>query len=461
VTEETDKKQKKFLEYKPHPLAELLPEMGEDELWQLAKDIAKPHDLLEPIVLYEGKILDGRNRHKACQLIHRPFTEKDFIEFDESWGIDPFDFVESKNFHRRHLTTWQRAKWGLIHLEREREKAKERQEKTQLAGKTINGKYKLKEDSGVSNLEPTDEEFGKSLVLAAKKVSVSPQTLWQVEKIVLAAETDSEIKVKVEKLDKVKKLAKTEKRVSIASVFNAIRGKEREQKLQERAKKPQAILGRIIHGDFFDKIRKIKDDSIDLLFVDPPYNILPEEWDTLESRKEFRAFCESWLNLVVPKVKDTGRIYICLRQEQKYLFYSFMQQNSKLFLKFNFGQEIIWHYKKKKKPSNKKLYHFAYEPIFYLYGKNADELNFPPESSGETQSNVWTIAQDNYQKPLELLRRIILTGSREDDVILDPFARSGTTGVVCGELQRNYILIEKDKEQVELAKDRIKGRLSE
>lgn len=442
ATEETNNEQKKFLEYKPHPLAELLPEMGKDELWQLAKDISEPHGLLEPIVLYEGKILDGRNRYNACKLILRPFTEKDFIEFDESWGIDPFDYIESKNFHRRHLTTWQRAKWGLIHLEREREKAKERQIRKPI------------KDSIPTELEGT-EVYGEALDLAAKRVSVDRKTLWQVEKIVIASETDPEIKAKVKKLDKKKK------NISISGVFDDIRKKEREQELLEIAKKPRKISGTIIHGDFFDKIRKIKDDSIDLLFVDPPCDMPKEDQDSFESRKEFRIFSESWLNLVVPKVKDTGRIYICSSQEHKYLFYSFMQQNSKLFLKFNFGQEIIWHYKKKGKPSNKKLYRYAYEPIFYLYGKNADELNFSPESSGETQNNVWIIAQDKSQKPLELLRRIVLTGSQEDDLILDPFAGSGSTGVVCEELGRKYILIEKDKEQVEIAKGRIKGRVSE
>jgi len=437
VTEETNQVKQ---EYEFHELCELLPEMVGDELWQLAEDISKPHDLLEPIVLYEGKILDGRNRYNACKLILRPFTEKDFIEFDESWGIDPFDYIESKNFHRRHLTTWQRAKWGLIHLEREREKAKERQIRKPI------------KDSVPTKLEGT-EVYGEALDLAAKRVSVDRKTLSQVEKIVIASETDPEIKAKVKKLDK------KEKNISITGVFDDIREKEREQELLEIVKKPRKISGTIIHGDFFDKIKKIKDDSVDLLFVDPPDNVLPGEWDTFESRKEFRAFCESWLNLVVPKVKDTGRIYICSSQEHKYLFYSFMQQNSKLFLKFNFGQEIIWHYKKKTKPSNKKLYRYTCEPIFYLYGKKADELNFPPESSGEIQNNVWTIAQEKSQKPLELLRRIILTGSQEDDLILDPFARSGSTGVVCEELQRNYILIEKDSEQIEIAKDRIKGRL--
>ena len=97
------------------------------------------------------------------------------------------------------------------------------------------------------------------------------------------------------------------------------------------------------------------------------------------------------------------------------------------------------------------MYRFAYEPIFYLYGKQADVLNFPPETYGETQSNVWTIAtpQSNFkegkyhpaQKPIELLERIIATGSKEGGTVLDPFAGSGTTGVAAKKLKRDFILI--------------------
>ena len=422
-------------EYEYHPLANLLPLMNDDDLWQLTKDISK-NGLLRPIVLFEGKILDGRNRYIACRRINE--TPR-FVEFDEK--CDPLDFVESMNAHRRHLNSAQKAAFALAKLEYEREKAKERQKRKPVT------------NDSVPCSEHITEEKGTAIKKAAKRVGISDKTLWQWEKITDVAQEDEEIESA-----RVKAL-KGER--SIASVIKEITQKEREEELQEKAKKPRAILGKIIHGDFFEKIKKIKDDSIDLLFVDPPDNILPEDWDTLESRKEFRAFSESWLNLVVPKVKDTGRIYICSSQEHKYLFYSFMQQNSKLFLKFNFGQEIIWHYTKKEKPSNKKLYYYTYKPIFYLYGKKADELNFSPESHGETQNNVWTIAQDKSQKPLELLKRIILTGSREEEVILDPFAGSGTTGVVCEELGRKYILIEKDKEQVEIIKSRIKGRVGE
>ncbi|MCE7743867.1 MAG: hypothetical protein GPJ52_01905 [Candidatus Heimdallarchaeota archaeon] len=438
MTTETDNEQNKFPDYEFHPLAEIFPLMGDDELWQLTKDISK-NGLLEPIVLFEGKILDGRNRYTACRRINEiPIFE----EFDES--LDPIDYVISLNLHRRHLNSAQRANIGLVILEKEREKGKEKQ---------------TRKPTSVSCSEQETKEPHDSLKKAAEQVGVSDKTLWQWEKISDVAREDGDIEIA-----RVKAL---QGQRSIVSVVNEITQKEREQELQEKAKKPRAILGKIIHGDFFDKIKKIKDDSIDLLFVDPPYNILPEDWDTFESKKAFRAFCESWLNLVIPKVKDTGRIYICSSQEHKYLFYSFMQSNPTLFLKFHFGQEIIWHYKNNNKPSNRKLYRYAYEPIFYLYGKKAEELNFPPESYGETQNNVWTIniPQNNHsegkfhkaQKPLELLRRIVLTGSREEDLILDPFAGSGTTGVACEELGRKYILIEKEKEHVEIIKGRLYG----
>ncbi|HUS50363.1 MAG TPA: site-specific DNA-methyltransferase, partial [Candidatus Paceibacterota bacterium] len=397
----------------------------------------------------EGKILDGRNRYNACKLIFYQFTDDDFVEFDESWGIDPFDYVDSMNFHRRHLTTWQRAKWGLIHLAKEREKTKERQ---------LSTLKQFQDDTVPSNSEGTEEQ-GEALDLAAKKVNVDRKTLWQVEKIVAVAETDPEIKDKVERLDKGKK------NISITSIFNDIRQKERLEKIQEIATQPKKLRGKIIHGDFFQEIENIPNKSIDLLFVDPPYNAIIEDWDTFESRKAFREFNEQWLNLVIPKVKDTGRIYICSSQIHKYSFYSILQAN--LFFGFKFSQEIIWHYKNNIKPQNKKEYFFAYEPIFYLYGKNAKDLNFTHETfSDDIQHNVWFIStlQTNYsegklhpaQKPLELLRRIILTGSYEDDLILDPFAGSGTTGVVCEELNRNYILIEKNAEFIEIAQGRIK-----
>jgi ParB-like chromosome segregation protein Spo0J len=85
-----------------HELANIFPMLGEEELTDLCADIKK-NGLTEPITLYEGKVLDGRNRVTACtKLKVKPKT----VEYT---GDDPLAFVLSKNLQRRHLTTSQRA----------------------------------------------------------------------------------------------------------------------------------------------------------------------------------------------------------------------------------------------------------------------------------------------------------------------------------------------------------------
>jgi hypothetical protein len=95
-----------------HPLSEIFPllEEGSRAFQTLSEDI-RQYGLRERIVLYEGQVLDGRNRYRACQgvgvePIYREFTP----EID---GVDPLDFVISKNASRRHLTVGQLA--GLAH----------------------------------------------------------------------------------------------------------------------------------------------------------------------------------------------------------------------------------------------------------------------------------------------------------------------------------------------------------
>src|SRR4051812_21129196 len=88
--------------YEDHPISEIFPLIGEGEIQELADDI-EANGLQEKIWLYEGKILDGRNRYRACRLIgYDP-------RFDEYRGKDPAGFVWSKNGPRRHLTPSQKA----------------------------------------------------------------------------------------------------------------------------------------------------------------------------------------------------------------------------------------------------------------------------------------------------------------------------------------------------------------
>jgi DNA modification methylase len=242
---------------------------------------------------------------------------------------------------------------------------------------------------------------------------------------------------------------------------NQIHHEQQIKEFKESTPQKESLV-QILEGDFFNKITEIKDNSIDLLFIDPPYGILKTDWDD-KTLDELRVFTEKWIVLVMPKLKSTGRCYICFSTWYEY-------ELQKILEKYNyFGmisrQKIIWYYKNNNKPSNRKEYRYSYEPIFYLYGKDATELNFPAETYGETQTNVWEIAtpQSNFkegkfhesQKPEELLRRIILTGSKPNDVILDPFAGSGTTGVLCEQLKRKCILIEQNSEYCKIARGRI------
>lgn len=104
-----------------HPAATIFPLMNGDELNGLVEDV-RAHGLLEPIVLCDGLVLDGRNRLRACELAE---VEPRF----ETWepdGMTPTEWVVSHNLHRRHLTIAQRAALALDLLPRLEEEARER-----------------------------------------------------------------------------------------------------------------------------------------------------------------------------------------------------------------------------------------------------------------------------------------------------------------------------------------------
>jgi hypothetical protein len=92
-----------------HELANEFPLLDEEELKELAADI-EANGLLEPIVLYGGKVLDGRNRYNACKKAGYKFGPEDVVLFEERYpDEDPVLYVLSKNIYRRHLGVGQRA----------------------------------------------------------------------------------------------------------------------------------------------------------------------------------------------------------------------------------------------------------------------------------------------------------------------------------------------------------------
>jgi phage N-6-adenine-methyltransferase len=142
-----------------HPAAELFPFMSDEELAELAADI-RAHGLLEPIVLLDGLVLDGRNRLRACEAAG---VQPRFVEWDGSG--DPVEWVISKNLKRRHLDTSQRSIVAARKLEYYRAQAKERQGK----------RTDLVADMPPSST-PADEPR-KARDEAARDFNVSPRTV--------------------------------------------------------------------------------------------------------------------------------------------------------------------------------------------------------------------------------------------------------------------------------------------
>jgi ParB-like chromosome segregation protein Spo0J len=101
----------------PHPLAEIIPAMDESEFAELVADV-NARGIMEPVVLYEGKILDGRHRYRAAREAGRS------VDFTEYTGTDPLGYVVALNIRRRHLSASQKATIALVIEEEISKKAK-------------------------------------------------------------------------------------------------------------------------------------------------------------------------------------------------------------------------------------------------------------------------------------------------------------------------------------------------
>lgn len=157
-------------ELKFHPASMIFPMMSDDETDGLVEDIQK-HGLLEAIVLYEGMVLDGRNRLTCCRLAGVKPT------FDQYHGDDPIQFVISKNKHRRHLTPSQLAMVAARAREVYDAAAKERMKEGQQSGGR--GHKKNSPENLPESLDNGDarDKAGKAVGVSGKSVDYATKVL--------------------------------------------------------------------------------------------------------------------------------------------------------------------------------------------------------------------------------------------------------------------------------------------
>ena len=247
------------------------------------------------------------------------------------------------------------------------------------------------------------------------------------------------------------------------------------------------LKNKIINGDSLKELKKIPDESFNLIFSDPPYNLqlrnqlirpdrskvnaVNDKWDQFENFKVYDDFTMNWLSECKRILKKNGSIWVIgsyhniFRVGTKIQDLGFWILNDVVWNKnnpmpnfrgtrfTNAHETLIWASKDK----NSK-YTFNYQSLKCLN----DDLQMRstwnlPICNGNERLKEKGKKVHSTQKPESLLHRILLASTNKNDLILDPFLGSGTTAVVAKKLGRIFYGIEKDKKYFNAANKRLKN----
>lgn len=229
----------------------------------------------------------------------------------------------------------------------------------------------------------------------------------------------------------------------------------------------------VILGNCLENLSKIADNSIDLIFADPPYNIgkdFGNNKDKWNSTDEYISWCKLWIDECFRILKKDGTFYFMTATQFMPYLDVYVSE------KYNVLSRIIWSYDSSGVQS-KKIYGSLYEPILMCTKNKNSKYTFnyedilveaktgaqrklidyrkkvpTPYNTQKVPGNVWNFNRVRFkmeeyenhptQKPESLLERIILASSNKGDIVLDPFSGTFTTSSVAIKLGRRAIGIE-------------------
>jgi len=247
----------------------------------------------------------------------------------------------------------------------------------------------------------------------------------------------------------------------------------------------KTIENQIIHGDCLEIMKNIPDNSIDMAFADPPFNLKKKynQYKDSKEKEEYINWCYMWIDEMVRIIKPTGSIFI--HNIPRWLTYFAERLNKIAFFRhwiswdsggMPLGKTLlpnhygILYYSKSNSPNDFKFYDIRSphkkckhcNEFLKDYGGRKNRMH----PFGVLSSDVWTdIHRIKHKKrrdehpcqlPIPLLERIILMTTDEGDIVFDPFAGTGTTLVAAKRLGRKYIGIEIDQKYIEIAERNIK-----
>lgn len=239
----------------------------------------------------------------------------------------------------------------------------------------------------------------------------------------------------------------------------------------------------LINEDTFSFLDKVKTESIDVIFADPPYflsnggisnsggkavSVNKGDWDKATSLEEKHNFNRTWLRKVKRILKSNGTIWVSGSLHNIYSVGMALEQEG-----YKIMNNITW--QKTNPPPNLSCRYFTHSTETIIWAKKNDKsarhyYNYDlmrEMNGGKQMKDVWTgsltkpsekrFGKHPTQKPEYILERIILASTKKGDMILDPFVGSGTTGVVAKRLGRKFIGVDNEIKYLEIAKKRLEN----
>lgn len=261
------------------------------------------------------------------------------------------------------------------------------------------------------------------------------------------------------------------------------------------------MTDRILTGDCLTQLAELPEGCVDLAFADPPFNIGYEydQYDDRRAKADYLAWTEQWLAAVRRVLSPTGSLYVAIGDE--YAAETKIRLDN---LGLTLRNWIVWHYTfgvsctRKFNRSHAHIFYYVIDPKRFTF--NADAVRVPSarqttyadrranprgklpddtwvlrpqeeEACFKPESDSWYVARvcgtfkertgHPCQMPEALLERIVAVSSRAGDLVLDPFAGSGTTLAVAKRLGRRYLGIELSADYAERVRQRLDGVTAE
>ena len=257
----------------------------------------------------------------------------------------------------------------------------------------------------------------------------------------------------------------------------------------------QDVQNTIINQDLIEACSLLPPASVDLLIMDPPYNLTKTYNKNVFKSRTYLQYLEcfdSWIQALIPLLKPTASIYICSEWRSSPIVFDVIKNY------FHIQNRIVWQRDKGRGAKSNwknnsediwfctmgKDYYFNVDAVKHRrkviapYRNKAGKPKDWQESENGTKyrltypANIWTDLTVPFwsmpentphptQKPEKLIAKLVLASSKEGDLVLDPFVGSGTTAVVAQKLKRHFIGIDLDQEYCCYALKRLETAESE